>query len=1260
MHERVDAATVKPEEHDLAASLENRIRLQMVGGEPLAEQERAFFEPRLGLGLERVRVHDDAGANANAQSLAARAFTVDQHIFFRAGEYRPESQGGRLLLAHELVHVAQQRGGADNGLVARKPAKPEKNREYAPEKLDLKGQTKLKLGQANEAYFESRKQAWVKVKFGELADGEVEVQRKKGKDKDDQDSYSLKKQSIKLTHPFFARIGEVAPELQPVLVLQTKDEELEGFVGLQLQLQEQLPSMNDLDDKLKTLPALFGLKGFDLGALQRFENKLEQGKLLVGLTGLAASLGTVLAGSLDLFLKDGIVEFKASVSVHASGLAEGKFDLERSAQTGLVTGAADVNLTLPRNITGTVHVGWDGRAFDGKGEVGYKGEKFSGKITLYVMDEDKAKQLDAEKKAANNPEAGKLQPPEQAPAAAKSQKKPKPPKYVVFGDGALDFAFTPWLTGTAQVIVDYKGDLTVIGEIKPQAEIELFAEKAWDKELFKIEARASYGLPVVGNIFVFANIGMSAFARLGPGKFYKIAVKGTYSTDPAKANDFSIEGTLNISAAAGLKLRAEGGAGLEILDHDLKAGVGVNGIAGIKGYVEATPIIGYREVAKEGEDKKGEFFLRGELEIAAQPFLGLSGDVFIEVDSPWWSPLPDDKWTWPLGSKEWPVGGSFGIGATTEYVFGSGKAPELSFHPVEFSGDKFMSDVYSDKTQNKGAEGKDKQGSWKEKNDKKAEPPPKKKEEPPPKPEKPKVKEAKAKDKANEKTKVKAKKSAEGQSIEELKRAGAKGRAKNAKKPKGAEAAPGKGDKKPEKANEANKDKAGIEVEDALDHGVRRSALLRMLAKLKNKNKLKSITLDERDDIVIVNSDPITVKGVRFGAEVGTYDTKKKEYKGKAIEGDGKKMRQSGVLTLNAPDQPTLRAVVKGVLPPSTVFPYETVPENAPRPESVVASIEDPLAFGNAAREGGKSEGRATVIVGRFGNLEEWLGAGIKQNPKDRWEGGHLFGHQFGGPDSFENLVPQRGNSVNRGLYKKIEDFTGKNIDKVKKGSSSLEITYKVAYGEQKQINVIETQRRIAELTTGVKGRELAHDPKFVNASIRTLSFSYTTFNKIKGDKAKLATELAKDGVKIDPSSRLAAHLDVWRLTDPVAQKIYQIDRDKQSLRIYEVESAEYFGAKHAKPTETDATKTLSFVPRLPKSYNVELKFTGIKSLTKDLGAAANKGGQVDAPDYVIIREGGKATTKLSHKDAMKEAAATPDDKLDKLSIVVSFNLTPT
>lgn len=219
---------------------------------------------------------------------------------------------------------------------------------------------------------------------------------------------------------------------------------------------------------------------------------------------------------------------------------------------------------------------WDGQTLSGEGKVGYQGEKLSGEVTLKAMEKSKAEQLEQEKKPPTE---------EDAPAAKKGKRKGKKSdavEYALFGEGDLTFAFTDWLNGTAHVIVDRKGFLTIIGQITPQKEFELFPQQDYNKELFEVEARARYGVPVVGNIFIFANVSMSAFAKLGPAKFYNIQVDGTYSTDPEKSQSFSIQGSLNISAAAGLKLRGEAGAGLEIMSHDIKAGAGVNGLAGIR------------------------------------------------------------------------------------------------------------------------------------------------------------------------------------------------------------------------------------------------------------------------------------------------------------------------------------------------------------------------------------------------------------------------------------------------------------------------------------------------------------------------------------------------------------------------------------------------------------------------------------------------------------------------------------------------------
>ena len=88
--------------------LEERIARLRGGGRPLAQSERAFFEPRFGLDFAGVRVHTGAEAATVASALQARAFTVGRDIVFGAGHYAPETAVGRGLLAHELTHVVQQ------------------------------------------------------------------------------------------------------------------------------------------------------------------------------------------------------------------------------------------------------------------------------------------------------------------------------------------------------------------------------------------------------------------------------------------------------------------------------------------------------------------------------------------------------------------------------------------------------------------------------------------------------------------------------------------------------------------------------------------------------------------------------------------------------------------------------------------------------------------------------------------------------------------------------------------------------------------------------------------------------------------------------------------------------------------------------------------------------------------------------------------------------------------------------------------------
>ncbi|MET0309934.1 MAG: DUF4157 domain-containing protein [Sphingomonas sp.] len=71
---------------------------------------RSEMESGFGRNFSDVRIHDNSASHAAAEAMNARAFTVGQSIHFGAGEYAPQTPGGKRLLAHELTHTIQQQG----------------------------------------------------------------------------------------------------------------------------------------------------------------------------------------------------------------------------------------------------------------------------------------------------------------------------------------------------------------------------------------------------------------------------------------------------------------------------------------------------------------------------------------------------------------------------------------------------------------------------------------------------------------------------------------------------------------------------------------------------------------------------------------------------------------------------------------------------------------------------------------------------------------------------------------------------------------------------------------------------------------------------------------------------------------------------------------------------------------------------------------------------------------------------------------------
>ncbi|HET9981067.1 MAG TPA: DUF4157 domain-containing protein, partial [Ktedonobacterales bacterium] len=109
---------------EVGGQREERLRTRAGAGQPLPDDVRGAMESSLGFNFGAVRVHTDAEAARLNRDLNSRAFTYGADIYFNAGMYSPTSGAGRKLLAHELVHVAQQTGESRSESVARAMIQP--------------------------------------------------------------------------------------------------------------------------------------------------------------------------------------------------------------------------------------------------------------------------------------------------------------------------------------------------------------------------------------------------------------------------------------------------------------------------------------------------------------------------------------------------------------------------------------------------------------------------------------------------------------------------------------------------------------------------------------------------------------------------------------------------------------------------------------------------------------------------------------------------------------------------------------------------------------------------------------------------------------------------------------------------------------------------------------------------------------------------------------------------------------------------------
>ena len=81
-------------------------------GQSMDKPTRSFMEERFGYDFSNVQIHNDLLAHQSATDINALAYTNNNHVVFGAGQYQPDTTGGKQLLAHELTHVVQQQSNS--------------------------------------------------------------------------------------------------------------------------------------------------------------------------------------------------------------------------------------------------------------------------------------------------------------------------------------------------------------------------------------------------------------------------------------------------------------------------------------------------------------------------------------------------------------------------------------------------------------------------------------------------------------------------------------------------------------------------------------------------------------------------------------------------------------------------------------------------------------------------------------------------------------------------------------------------------------------------------------------------------------------------------------------------------------------------------------------------------------------------------------------------------------------------------------------
>ena len=118
------------------------------------------FNQKTGSNLDEVKILYGSGADEYTRSRHALALAVADKIYFRHGAYKPETEEGRALIAHELTHIAQHKNKEDYKNASRTELEQEAEINELNEKYNPDPVISKKIGGTE---YKFRKSVWKKI-----------------------------------------------------------------------------------------------------------------------------------------------------------------------------------------------------------------------------------------------------------------------------------------------------------------------------------------------------------------------------------------------------------------------------------------------------------------------------------------------------------------------------------------------------------------------------------------------------------------------------------------------------------------------------------------------------------------------------------------------------------------------------------------------------------------------------------------------------------------------------------------------------------------------------------------------------------------------------------------------------------------------------------------------------------------------------------------------------------------------------------------